>query len=173
MILLRDWGDFFSRPVATKQPNRRNVGYLCWHSESSRPCSLTGENAYFLSKNVLENQYFFLGGLRPLHPRQGPPRPTPWNPCRVVLKSSDSATLENELPPCLQSMCTSIVGQNVSFESCALKPISKWAGTVPAAVYIWQRVVRTKLTLRPTIEVYIRLESRPDLSEWEKWRNRV
>ena len=36
---------------------------------------------------------------------------------------------------------------------------------MPAAVYIWQRVVRTKLTLRPTIEVYIRLESRPDLSD--------
>ena len=35
----------------------------------------------------------------------------------------------------LQSIYTSIVGQNVSFESCALKPIgpiciSKWAGTV-------------------------------------------
>jgi len=36
---------------------------------------------------------------------------------------------------------------------------------VPAAVYIWQRVVRTKLTLRPTIEVYIRLESRLDLRD--------
>ena len=36
---------------------------------------------------------------------------------------------------------------------------------MPAAVYIWQRVVRTKLTLRPTIEVYIRLESRLDLSD--------
>ena len=36
---------------------------------------------------------------------------------------------------------------------------------MPAAVYIWQRVVKTKLTLRPTIEVYIRLESRLDLSE--------
>ena len=36
---------------------------------------------------------------------------------------------------------------------------------MPAAVYIWQRVVRTKLTLRPTIEAYIRLESRLELSE--------
>ena len=36
---------------------------------------------------------------------------------------------------------------------------------MPAAVYIWQRVVRTKLTLRPTIEAYIRLESRLDLSD--------
>ena len=36
---------------------------------------------------------------------------------------------------------------------------------MPAAVYIWQRVVRTKLTLRPTIEVHIRLESRLDLSD--------
>ena len=36
---------------------------------------------------------------------------------------------------------------------------------MPAAVYIWERVVRTKLTLRPTIEAYIRLESRLDLSD--------
>ena len=44
---------------------------------------------------------------------------------------------------------------------------------MPAAVYIWQRVVRTKLTLRPTIEVYIRLESRLDLSEEKMTKPRL
>ena len=44
---------------------------------------------------------------------------------------------------------------------------------MPAAVYIWQRVVRTKLTLRPTIEVHIRLESRLELSDEKMTKPRL
>ena len=53
-----------------------------------------------------------------------------------------------------------MVHVQVSGPTCTLahRVVNEW-------VYIWQRVARTKLRLRPTIEVYIRLESRLDLRD--------